>query len=99
MFVWLVDPQVPMSVSLETPLADAPYVADLHARQGGWLDAAGTPDAALAAALRDVADAGGSAEGDEIGPALRLAKERVALLSAVAEVTGRWTAAQSTAAL
>src|SRR5437763_1658362 len=35
----------------------------------------------------------------EIGARLRVAKGRVALLTAVAEISGRWTTAQSTAAL
>jgi glutamate-ammonia-ligase adenylyltransferase len=88
-----------MPVPLETLLTAAPYVADLYARQGGWLAAAGSSDAALEVALADVRRAGENAVGDEIGPALRLAKERVALLAAVAEVSGEWTTAGSTAAL
>lgn len=91
-----------MKVALETLLSSAPYLKDLAERHAGWFAAARklSPDIALAAVLDQVAKAGQSAATeDEIGRELRIAKGRVALLAAVSEVEGRWTTAQSTAAL
>jgi glutamate-ammonia-ligase adenylyltransferase len=90
-----------MPVTLDTLLAAAPYLAQLHARHGGWLaEALDDPDAALSRELAAVAAAGQSAaEEPEIAAVLRHAKGRVALLAAAAEVTGPWTTAGSTAAL
>lgn len=91
-----------MKVALETLLASAPYLKDLADRHADWFAAALrlSPDTALAAVLDQVAKAGqGAASEDEIGRELRIAKGRVALLAAVSEVEGRWTTAQSTAAL
>ena len=90
-----------MTVSLDTLLATAPYLADLHQRHGDWLETAlPAPDAALAD-IRSGLAASGRDTADEatIARELRLAKQRVALLAAAAEVTGGWTPAQSTAAL
>ena len=90
-----------MSVPLETLLADAPYLAELNNRHGGWLAAAlRQPDAALAAELATIAAAGDTAA-DEVGVglALRTGKGRIALLAAAVETAGLWTTAQSTAAL
>jgi glutamate-ammonia-ligase adenylyltransferase len=91
-----------MKVALETLLASAPYLKDLADRHADWFAAALrlSPDTALAAVLDQVAKAGQAAmTEDEIGRELRIAKGRVALLAAVSEVEGRWTTAQSTAAL
>ncbi len=91
-----------MKVALETLLSSAPYLRDLAERHVDWFAAARrlSPDIALAAVLDQVAKAGQSAATeDEIGRELRIAKGRVALLAAVSEVEGRWTTAQSTAAL
>jgi glutamate-ammonia-ligase adenylyltransferase len=89
-----------MPVPLQTLIASAPYIAELHDRHGDWLASAGSPHEALPAELGQVAAAGlTAATEEEIGRALRLAKGRIALLAAVAEVTGQWTTAQSTAAL
>jgi glutamate-ammonia-ligase adenylyltransferase len=91
-----------MAVSLETLLATAPYLADLAVRHADWFDAAHriNPDIALATALTKVVEAGCSAtEEAELSQVLREAKGRIALLAAWAEVSGRWTTAQSTAAL
>jgi glutamate-ammonia-ligase adenylyltransferase len=91
-----------MIVSLETLLASAPYLGDLATRHAGWFAAARqiSPDTALAALLLQVANAGDTLDSEEaIGRELRIAKGRVALLAAVSEVEGKWTAAQSTAAL
>ena len=89
-----------MPVSPEVLFAAAPYLAELHHKHGEWLAPFPSADAALAAALADIATAArDSADETAIGDALRLAKGRVALLAAVAEVTGQWTTAEATAAL
>src|SRR5690606_15742888 len=90
----------PMPVPLDTLLAASPYVRELHERHGEWLAGCGKPHEALPTELAEVAAAGRSAASEEdIGRALRRSKARIALLAAVAEVTGQWTPAQSTAAL
>jgi len=91
-----------MTVSLETLFASAPYLAGLSERHADWFAAARamSADAALDGVLRGVRQAGMSALDEaEIGRELRIAKGRVALLAAVAEVEGAWSTAQSTAAL
>ena len=90
------------AVTLDALFAAAPYLEDLAARHAAWFATArdAAPDAVLAAELQAVADAGATASTeDEIGEVLRLAKGRLALLSATAEVTGSWTTEQATAAL
>ena len=91
-----------MSVPLDTLLASAPYLADLAQRHAEWFASARTlpPDAALAAVLAEVAEAGRTSQTEEeVGKALRIGKGRVALLAAASETGGSWTTAQSTAAL
>lgn len=92
-----------MPQSLDILLADAPYLRDLAERHSDWFAAARatSPDDAMAATLAEVnlSGQGAAADDAELNAALRQAKERVALLAASAEVTGRWTTAQSTAAL
>jgi glutamate-ammonia-ligase adenylyltransferase len=89
-----------MPVSLDTLLAAAPYLNELHSRHGAWLTAALTdPVAVLAQELAAVGAAGQAEEETEIAAALRQAKGRVALLAAAAETGGQWTTAASTAAL
>ncbi len=83
-----------MRVSLETLFASSPYLTDLAARHAEWFEAARevAPDEALAGVLAEVGEAGCEAASEEsIGRALRIAKGRVALLAAVAEVEERWT--------
>lgn len=89
------------AVDRKTLFADAPYLRDLNEQHGEWLTSASTdPDASRAAILAEVAEAGRTAEDEEqVGQAMRLAKARLALLAAVAEVENVWTPAQSTAAL
>lgn len=89
------------AVDRKTLFADAPYLRDLNEQHSEWLTSASTdPDASRAAILAEVADAGRTAEDEEqVGQAMRLAKARLALLAAVAEVENVWTPAQSTAAL
>src|SRR5690348_2914494 len=90
-----------MPVTLPDLFAAAPYLAELNGRYGGWLDLAlADPNAALAAELAVVAEAGReAADAAGIGTVLRAAKGRIALLGAAAETSGRWSTAQSTAAL
>ena len=90
-----------MPVSLDDLLAASPYLDGLNTRFGDWLTGAlRDPESALQAELGATADAGGSATDEAaIGEALRATKGRVALLAAAAETSGRWTTAQSTAAL
>ena len=91
-----------MTVSLDTLLHAAPYLAGLAERHADWFAAsrAISPDAALQTVLLGVKRAGESAVDEaEISRELRIAKSRVALLAAVSEVEGNWTTAQSTAAL
>jgi glutamate-ammonia-ligase adenylyltransferase len=91
-----------MTVLLETLLQSAPYLNGLAERHADWFAAsrAISPDTALQTVLLGVKRAGETAADEaEISRELRLAKGRVALLAAVSEVEGRWTTAQSTAAL
>src|SRR5690606_12926472 len=86
---------------LEGVLDMAPYLRDLNERHAGWLvPALGDPDAALRSDVVEVEEAGhAETEPDVVGRVMRLAKQRIALLAAAAELTGEWTTAQSTAAL
>ncbi len=91
-----------MTVTLTKLLDSAPYLKDLAERHADWFAATRTisPDTALATVLDGVRAAGETVETeDDISRELRIAKGRVALLAAVSEVEGRWTTAQSTAAL
>jgi len=91
-----------MTVSLDTLLESAPYLAGLAERHADWFAAsrAISADTALQTVLLGVKRAGESAADEAgIGRELRIAKGRVALLAAVSEVEGSWTTAQSTAAL
>src|SRR3954469_19563225 len=90
-----------MPVPLSDLFAAAPYLAELNDRHADWLvTALAEPDTALAAELAVVAAAGREAADEAaVGAALRAAKGRVALLAAAAETSGRWSTAQSTAAL
>ncbi|HEY4203299.1 MAG TPA: bifunctional [glutamine synthetase] adenylyltransferase/[glutamine synthetase]-adenylyl-L-tyrosine phosphorylase [Devosiaceae bacterium] len=91
-----------MPVPLDTLLAAAPYLADLAQRHAAWLDDALRigPDAAFAALIEAMGPSHMAGLDDvEVSRLLRVAKGRVALLAAVAEVGGQWSTAQSTAAL
>jgi len=90
-----------MAVTFDTPLASAPYLAQLYSAHRDWYDTAGRGDAnaALAELLALVAQAGGGASEAAIGDDLRQLKQRVALLAAAAETDGRWTTAEACAAL
>ncbi len=89
-------------LTLETLFDAAPYLAGLAERHADWFAAsrAISPDTALQTVLLGVKRAGENATDEaEIARELRIAKGRVALLAAVSEVEGKWTTAQSTAAL
>ncbi|MCB6176913.1 glutamine-synthetase adenylyltransferase [Rhodobacter sp. Har01] len=75
----------------------SPYLRDLALRDPDWLRAAlsGVPEAALEAVLSAVADV----PLDGLGAALRQAKRRVALLSALCDLGGVWALEQVTGAL
>jgi glutamate-ammonia-ligase adenylyltransferase len=91
-----------MKVDLDTLLDSAPYLRELADRHAEWFAAALelSPDSVLAEVLDGVRHAGTTAASEEdVGRDLRVAKGRVALLAAVSEVGGKWTPAQSTAAL
>jgi glutamate-ammonia-ligase adenylyltransferase len=90
-----------MVATLDTLLTESPYLAGLAERNADWFAGAlPEPDAALAGVLAEIAAAGVAAmTEDEVATVLRRGKGQVALLAGAAEVTGRWTTAQSTAAL
>lgn len=75
----------------------SPFLAGLMQREADWLEAAlaGAPEAALEAALAMPDDLGSEA----LGPALRQAKARVALLAALADLGGVWPLEAVTGAL
>ena len=75
----------------------SPYLAGLMAREADWLEAAlaEPPEAALAAVLAGL-DGLGS---EELGPALRRAKARVALLAGLCDLGGVWPLEAVTGAL
>jgi glutamate-ammonia-ligase adenylyltransferase len=82
---------------------NSPFLSDLALRESAvLLDAmAGRgPDAALAEALEPLRRPDAAAAGrDAVGAALRVAKRRVALVAAAADVSGRWTLDRVTGAL
>jgi [glutamine synthetase] adenylyltransferase / [glutamine synthetase]-adenylyl-L-tyrosine phosphorylase len=91
-----------MTVPFQTLLAAAPYLAELARKHAKWFAAAAeiAPSVALKLALEQVREAGRAATGDaELASVLRTAKGRIALLAAVSETSGKWTTAESTAAL
>ena len=74
----------------------SPYLKGLIEREREWLPAAlNHPDRALV----EVMDAARSLPPDQLKPKLRLAKRRVALLTALADLAGAWPLEKVTAAL
>jgi glutamate-ammonia-ligase adenylyltransferase len=75
----------------------SPYLYGLMQREADWLREAveGSPEAAFDALMGDVAALGATGLGD----GLRLAKRRVALLTALADLGGVWELAEVTGAL
>jgi len=82
-------------------LQAAPYLLDLTRQHAPWLAEALDlgADAALAALLAGLAEAGRKAGEAEVARGLRMAKGRTALLAAIAETGGAWTTARATEAL
>ena len=74
-----------------------PYLAGLIGREADWLEAAlaQAPEAALAGALAGLEGLGS----DDLGPALRRAKARVALLAGLCDLGGVWALEEVTGAL
>ncbi|MEM6759193.1 MAG: glutamine-synthetase adenylyltransferase [Pseudomonadota bacterium] len=71
----------------------SPYLAGLMQKEAAWLPAAlDNPHAAVAAALAPPTS-------DDLAPALRRAKRRVALITALADLGGVWTLEEVTDAL
>ncbi len=75
----------------------SPYLRGLMQRETGWLRVALTlsPETALHSVLTALVPA----PSDELGPLLRQAKRRVALLAGLADLGGIWTLEETTAAL
>jgi glutamate-ammonia-ligase adenylyltransferase len=91
-----------MKITAEQLYAAAPYLRELRERHAGWIVATGgvDPDTVLKSVLDEVADAGRAQTAEpEFGAQLRRAKQRVALLAALAETNDSWSTARSTAAL
>lgn len=92
----------PLTASLEPLFNGAPYLAELALKNTEWLLTVFAKSAAdiMASILSKLASAGQeiSAE-EELSKALRTAKAHTALFAAIAETSGVWTPAQSTAAL
>lgn len=82
---------------LEGTAGCSPYLAGLMEREADWLETAlsGSPEDALAGALA-LPDGQGS---EALGPILRMAKRRVALLAALADLGGVWRLEEVTGAL
>jgi glutamate-ammonia-ligase adenylyltransferase len=82
---------------LEGAAGCSPFLAGLMRREADWLEAAlaGDPEAALDGALAVPGDLGSEA----LGPALRQAKARVALLAGLADLGGVWPLEAVTGAL
>ena len=81
---------------------NSPFLSDLALREPAvLLDAAAGrgPDAALADALGALRGADPAAGRDAVGVALRVAKRRVALVAAVADIAGLWPLDRVTGAL
>ncbi|MCV2864701.1 glutamine-synthetase adenylyltransferase [Defluviimonas sp. WL0075] len=82
---------------LEGTAGCSPYLAGLMAREADWIEAAlaGSPEDAL----EDALSLGEGVASAALGSALRQAKARIALLSALADLGGVWTLEEVTGAL
>ena len=81
---------------LEGACGSSPYLKELTSREAHWLpEALQDPEAALAA----VFDGCRALEGAQLKPGLRQAKRRVALLTALCDLSGGWQLEQVTSAL
>ena len=88
---------------LSGPMADliagtagcSPYLWSLMQKEAEWLAGAGLTDDLVARVLEGCADL----DAEALGPALRQAKRRVALMAALADLGGAWRLEQVTGAL
>jgi glutamate-ammonia-ligase adenylyltransferase len=82
---------------LEGTAGSSPYLAGLMMREAAWIEAAlqSTPQTALAGVFASLEGLGS----DALGPALRQAKARVALLAGLADLGGVWCLEEVTGAL
>ncbi|MCB2133726.1 MAG: glutamine-synthetase adenylyltransferase, partial [Rhodobacteraceae bacterium] len=85
---------------LEGAAGCSPFLTDLILREADWLETAlaGSPEAALDAVLASVLTVGDD-QPEPLGLALREAKRRVALLTALADLGGVWPLETVTGAL
>ena len=80
---------------VEGAAGSSPHIAGLVRRQRGWLrEAAGDPEAALAALIANARDGGGKA-----ADRLRIGKQRLGLLVALCDLGGVWSLEEVTEAL
>lgn len=81
-----------------TIFATAPYLKELADRNADWLAEAmaQTPEASFAGIIEDMVEAGTEREEAGLAARLRIGKGRGALLSAIAEIGGVWTARETT---
>ena len=82
---------------IEGTVGCSPFLKGLISREGEWLRAAlsAAPEAALAETLSGL----GGLPLDQLGAGLRVAKRRLALLTALADLGGVWSLAEVTGAL
>ena len=80
---------------------NSPYLSDLALRESGALAryVAEGPDATVTAAMTALAQVKPAARRDRVAAALRQAKRQVALVCALADISGQWTLEQVTGAL
>ena len=80
---------------------NSPYLSDLTVREPAVVMRFATlgPDAALGTAMADLARVSPEARREKIAAALRQAKREVALICALADMSGQWTLEQVTGAL
>lgn len=86
-----------MRALLSATAGCSPYLKGLMGREAAWLREAltGAPEAAMAAVLEPLSEL----PLDTLGAGLRIAKRRVALLTALADLGGVWALEQVTGAL
>ncbi len=78
----------------------SPYLKSLLTREGDWLTAAADdPEAAVATLHAELRKTAPDARSDGLGDALRQAKRRIALITALADLGGVWSLRQVTGIL
>jgi len=80
---------------------NSPYLSDLALREAGAVARflAGGPDRTVTAAMATLAQVKPGAQRDRVAAAMRQAKRQVALVCALADISGQWTLEQVTGAL